>query len=443
MTDTTYDFIAVGLGPFNLSLACLCDNIDGLQGLFFEKSAEFDWHPGMMLESATLQTPFLSDLVTMADPTHPLSFLSYAKKMDKLYAFYIRESFFLMRKEYNQYCQWAAGQVSSIRFQHLVTMVEYDSCEKLYLVYVTDTKSNTQHIYRTPKLILGTGPAPYMPDCCDIENPNILHSGQYLKQKSDIQKHRRITLVGGGQSAAEIFYDLLQDIDQYNYQLNWLTRSPRYFPLEYTKLTLEMTSPEYVDYFYHLPSQTRQQLLSQQKHLYKGINSSLINDIYDLLYIKNLSNRFDINLLTNSKLIRHEPSAGSSMKLGFQQTESEKEFELETDITIMSTGYKYRMPDFLSGIHKQIDWNSEGHFAVGRNYSIDLKHESIFVQNAELHTHGFVTPDLGMACYRNAHIIRSITGKEHYPVETKIAFQHFDVPEKWQIQQSEENMVRV
>jgi len=50
------------------------------------------------------------------------------------------------------------------------------------------------------------------------------------------------------------------------------------------------------------------------------------------------------------------------------------------------------------------------------------------VQNVELHTHGFVTPDLGMACYRNAWLIKEITGVEHYPIEDKIAFQQFAVP---------------
>jgi lysine N6-hydroxylase len=44
-----------------------------------------------------------------------------------------------------------------------------------------------------------------------------------------------------------------------------------------------------------------------------------------------------------------------------------------------------------------------------------------------LHTHGFVTPDLGMACYRNSYIIKEITGIEHYAIETKIAFQEFGV----------------
>ncbi|PTT58791.1 alcaligin biosynthesis protein, partial [Arthrobacter sp. HMWF013] len=38
-------------------------------------------------------------------------------------------------------------------------------------------------------------------------------------------------------------------------------------------------------------------------------------------------------------------------------------------------------------------------------------------------------PDLGMAAYRNSCILREITGREVYPVERSIAFQHFGAPQ--------------
>lgn len=79
-TTETYDFIGIGLGPFNLGLACLAEPIDHLNGLFLESKPDFEWHSGMFLEGAHLQTPFMSDLVTMADPTSPYSFLNYLKE---------------------------------------------------------------------------------------------------------------------------------------------------------------------------------------------------------------------------------------------------------------------------------------------------------------------------------------------------------------------------
>ena len=109
-----------------------------------------------------------------------------------------------------------------------------------------------------------------------------MHNSTYLEHRDALRAKRSITVVGSGQSAAEIYDDLLADIDARGYRLNWVTRSPRFFPLEYTKLTLEMTSPDYVDYFHALPEQTPLPTWrSTQKGLFKGINADLINDIYD------------------------------------------------------------------------------------------------------------------------------------------------------------------
>ena len=82
--------------------------------------------PGMLLDDATLQVPFMADLVTMADPTSPYSFLSFLKDTGRLYSFYIRESFYPLRREYNDYCRWAADRLTSLRFGQHVERVEHD-----------------------------------------------------------------------------------------------------------------------------------------------------------------------------------------------------------------------------------------------------------------------------------------------------------------------------
>ncbi len=424
MSTSVYDFIAIGLGPFNLSLAALTSNIDDLDGLFLEQNSEFNWHPGLMLESAHLQTPFLSDLVTLADPTHPLSFLNYCKKSGRIYAFYIRENFLLMRKEYNQYCRWVIDQLNSILFSSCVTGITYDEGKAEYIVVCH--QAGITRTYTTKKLILGTGPRPFIPDCdVSLDANNLLHSTDYLTQKTALQQQSSITLVGGGQSAAEIYYDLLQDIDRLNYQLNWVTRSPRFFPLEYSKLTLEMTSPEYVDYFYALPNTKKDQLNASQKNLYKGINTDLINAIHDTLYIKSLDKTLSTTLITNSRLDKITQRPDNSFHLHCYQQEQQQDFSLISDAVIFATGFNYQPPAFIQGIHDRIEWDNENRYAVKRNYSIDTNN-SIFVQNAELHTHGFSTPDLGMACYRNSIIIRELLGFAYYPIEERIAFQTFD-----------------
>jgi lysine N6-hydroxylase len=428
MQKITYDFIAVGVGPFNLGLACLTQPIKDLKGIFLDKNESFNWHPGMLLQDTTLQIPFLADLVTLADPTSPFSFLNYIKEQGKMYSFYIREDFLLLRNEYNQYCQWAIEKMSNIFFNTEVIQIDYNEKEACYVVTAQCTITKAISLYSTKKIILGTGTSPYIPKSCQNLKESAIHSANYLQYKSELQKKKSITVLGSGQSAAEVFNDLLQEIDTYNYQLNWITRSPRFFPMDYSKLTLEMTSPEYVDYFYNLPENKRDELLSNQKQLYKGINKDLIGSIFDTIYQKKVMGFIDVNLRTNAACIQSSYDEESEkFYLELHQVEQDKKYRHTTEALVLATGYSYKLPKFLEGITNRILWDKKGRFATHRNYSIDQSASEIFVQNAESHTHGFVTPDLGMACYRNSYIIKEITGVEYYPIEKRIAFQQFEV----------------
>ncbi|MFJ9676700.1 lysine N(6)-hydroxylase/L-ornithine N(5)-oxygenase family protein [Streptomyces sp. NPDC101194] len=418
-----HDFIGIGLGPFNLGLACLTEPIDELNGVFLESKPDFEWHSGMFLEGAHLQTPFMSDLVTMADPTSPYSFLNYLKERGRLYSFYIRENFYPLRTEYNDYCRWAAAGLSSVRFGETVESVAYDEGSALYTV-----RTATGGVFRAPRLVLGTGTPPYIPEACQGLGGDHLHNSRYLEGKAALQAKKSITIVGSGQSAAEIYYDLLSEIDVHGYRLNWVTRSPRFFPLEYTKLTLEMTSPEYVDYFHALPEETRYRLESGQKSLFKGIDGELIDAIFDLLYQKSLPGPVPTRLLTNSSLnsASHDESSGT-YTLGLHQEEQDKDYTLTTEGLVLATGYRYRPPAFLKGIDDRLRRDGRGRFDVARNYSIDTTGHGVFLQNAGTHTHSITSPDLGMGAYRNAYIIGELLGREYYPVEKSIAFQEFAV----------------
>jgi lysine N6-hydroxylase len=418
-TDKTYDFVGIGLGPFNLGLACLTEPIAELDGVFLESKPDFAWHSGMFLEGAHLQTPFMSDLVTLADPTSPYSFLNYLKESGRLYSFYIRENFYPLRVEYDDYCRWAASKLSSVRFGTTVERVTFED-----EVYVVRTVAG--EVLRARRLVLGTGTSPYVPEACADLGGDFIHNSRYMQNKRELQAKDSITLVGSGQSAAEIFHDLLSEIDVHGYRLNWVTRSPRFFPLEYTKLTLEMTSPEYIDYFHALPEATRYRLQSEQKGLFKGIDGDLINEIFDLLYQKNLGGPVPARLLTNSSLesVRHEEG---TYTLGLRQQEQGKDYELSSAGLIMATGYRYAEPEFLAPVRDRLRYDDRGNFDVARNYAIDTTGSGVFLQNAGVHTHSITSPDLGMGPYRNAYIIRELLGTEYYPVEKTIAFQEFAI----------------
>ncbi|MFJ8491264.1 lysine N(6)-hydroxylase/L-ornithine N(5)-oxygenase family protein [Streptomyces sp. NPDC094038] len=417
----TYDFVGIGLGPFNLGLACLTEPIAALDGVFLDAKPDFEWHAGMFLDGAHLQTPFMSDLVTLADPTSPYSFLNYLKEKGRLYPFYIRENFYPLRVEYDDYCRWAAHRLTNVRFNTTVTEVRHDDTDEVYVVATAAGET-----YRARHLVLGTGTPPHVPEACRGLGGDFIHNSRYLRHKQELQSKESITLVGSGQSAAEIYQDLLSEIDVHGYRLNWVTRSPRFFPLEYTKLTLEMTSPEYIDYYHALPEATRYRLTAEQKGLFKGIDGDLINEIFDLLYQKNLGGPVPTRLLTNSSLQAADYDNGS-YTLKLRQEEQGKEYEIETQGLVLATGYRYAEPEFLKPVRDRLRYDTHGNFDVARNYAIDVTGRGVFLQNAGVHTHSITSPDLGMGPYRNAYIIRELLGSEYYPVEKTIAFQEFAV----------------
>ncbi|WP_317443503.1 lysine N(6)-hydroxylase/L-ornithine N(5)-oxygenase family protein [Streptomyces collinus] len=418
----TYDFVGIGLGPFNLGLACLTEPIAELDAVFLDSKPDFEWHAGMFLDGAHLQTPFMSDLVTLADPTSPYSFLNYLKEKGRLYPFYIRENFYPLRVEYDDYCRWAANRLGSVRFGTTVTEVHHE--DGLYAV-----RTAAGETFRARHLVLGTGTVPFVPPACRDLGGDVIHTSQYMHRKAELRAKRSITVVGSGQSAAEVYHELLSEIDVHGYELNWVTRSPRFFPLEYTKLTLEMTSPDYIDYFRALPEETRYRLEGEQKGLFKGINSDLIDSIFDLLYQKGVESGdrpVPTRLLTNSTLTTASYEDGA-YTLGFHQDEQDKDYEIRTEGLVLATGYRYEPPAFLAPIRDRLRFDGHGRFDVARNYAIDVTGRGVFLQNAGVHTHSITSPDLGMGAYRNSYIIRELLGTEYYPVEKTIAFQEFSV----------------
>lgn len=425
MSNSVYDLIGIGLGPFNLGLAALLEPVTEIKSLFLEQKPQFQWHPGLLLEGATIQVPFLADLVTMAEPSSKFSFLSYLKAKSRLYNFYFWEEFHIPRREYNDYCQWVAKQLPNCYFGQQVTSIDWDESNNEFIV------SSHDSTYRCHNLVLGVGTVPYIPPCFrDVASENIFHSGEFLHQKAKCYEAKSITVIGSGQSAAEVFYELLQAQENYGYRLEWHTRSSGFFPMEYSKLGLEHFSPDYIHYFYNLRPEQRDELLTKQGLLYKGISFHTIANIYNLLYERSVADNYpDVRLLSGVEVKEVEPTA-NGYRLTYRHSHQDQPFIHHSDRIILATGYHHAIPHFMANIRDLLQWDAQGRYQVNFDYHLSLTQDitnRIFVQNAELHTHGIGAPDLGLGCYRNSVIINTLAGRDVYPVQRRNVFQQFGV----------------
>ncbi len=431
----THDVVGVGIGPFNLGLAALAAPLDDVDAVFLDQRAGFSWHPGMMLEGATVQVPFLADLVTMADPTSPYSFLAFLKAVGRLYPFYVRESFYPLRAEYDQYCRWVADRLTTLRWGRRVVRVERaEGSDDLLVVARLD--DGTHETYRTRHVVLGTGTTPRLPAPlaelvgAAAGQPGAgpaIHSADYLDRRDDLVASGAVTVVGSGQSAAEIYRDLLEDAGPGTYRVDWVTRSPRFFPMEYTKLTLEMTSPEYTDHYRSLPTDLRELLGREQRSLFKGISGDLVDDIYDTLYRRTaLGREVPTTLLTDTEVVaaRVDEATGQH-ELTLRHGQLGTTATRRTGAVVAATGYGSGPPDFLAPGLARLD--GRGRLDVARDYTADDAGR-LHVAGTEVHTHGVTAPDLGFGAWRSSVILAQVTGREPYPVEERIAFQTFGLP---------------
>jgi len=232
VSPPVHDLLGVGIGPFNLSLAALLDPVGDLDAVFFDQAEAFAWHPGLLLEGATTQVPFLADLVTLADPTSRHSFLEYLRAHDRLYRFYLRERFHLPRREYDHYCRWVAGRLPTCRFGTRVEGLRWLDGPGLFEAELTEVASGRASRRRARNLVIGVGTTPAVPGAlAGALGKDVFHAAEFLEHRERLRQAAAVTVVGSGQSGAEVFLELLREQPGCGYRLDWLTRSAGFFPM--------------------------------------------------------------------------------------------------------------------------------------------------------------------------------------------------------------------
>ncbi|MDS0300464.1 lysine N(6)-hydroxylase/L-ornithine N(5)-oxygenase family protein [Halogeometricum sp. S1BR25-6] len=426
----TRDVVGVGVGPFNLGLAALLEGSDAdVDAVFLERDAEFHWHEGMLLDGTTLEVPFLADLVTLADPTNPYSYLNYLRETGRIYEFYFYETFQIPRREYDDYLRWVVDEFDACRFSREVTDVRWDGEREEYVVVARHAETGERFEYRGENVALGVGSRPQIPEQLrGHSGEDVFHTARYRHNRERALSAESITVVGSGQSAAEVFYDLLKRQSEHGYRLDWLTRSDGFFPMEYSKLGLQHFTPEYERYVYDLPQAVKDDLIPNQDLLYKGVDPETSADIYDLLYRRSIGDREpDVGLFAMTEARDIEP-VGDAYALDCRQWQTDESFVHESEVVVCGTGYERPTPGFLEPLEEEISWDERGRFEVTEDHrlEIDLPGE-VFLQNAELHTHGVGVPDLGLGCYRNTKFVNRLAGREVYPEDVDTVYQDFSL----------------
>ncbi|WP_067823398.1 lysine N(6)-hydroxylase/L-ornithine N(5)-oxygenase family protein [Nocardia inohanensis] len=437
--DHPLDLLGVGAGPFNLSLAALADGVPRLRSAFFEQSPAFRWHPGLLIDGTTLQVPFLADLVSLVEPRSPYSFLNYLRSQGRLFPFYFAERFHIRRAEYDHYCRWASERLPSVRFGRRIERIGWDGEAAAFHIDYTELDAagptGRRGRVHARNVALGVGTEPHVPaplrSLLDDPSTPVMHAADYLRNRERLLAADHITVVGAGQSGAEVLLDLLRHRPPLREGLTWVARTPAFAPMEYSKLGLEQFTPDYTRYFHQLPEDARDRLWPQQWQLYKGVSATTLGEIHDELYHRSFDGNWPDVTLTPGVAVTGARRRGRHLELHVEQRDQGARRELRTDAVVLATGYRKRPVDAVLAPLRPYLRTDTGHRplvdATQRLVLDPAIGGSVFVQNFEDHTHGVGTPDLGLAAWRSAVIINALTGVETYPLPERTAFTSFGI----------------
>jgi lysine N6-hydroxylase len=410
--DEVVDVLAVGAGPANLSLAALLTPLGSVSLRLLERRREVRWHPGLLLPDARMQVSFLKDLVTPVLPTSPLSFVAFLVEHKRFYRFtaagYDRPS----RAEFDQYLRWAAARLPAIEYDQRVELIDLRGD-------VFDVRTHGGTVHQARDLVLGTGPRPSVPDCARRHlGPTLFHAGEYLAHQPRPDQGRRVAVVGGGQSGAEVVLDLLSRGCR---DLVWLTRRDNLLPLDDSPFTNELFTPAYAARFAALDARARRDLLAGQVLASDGISLEILQRIYHHLYQFDCvdgARRPMVDIRPEQDLVAVEPRAGGGWRLVTRHTRDAQVTEESADTVILATGYTQELPDILAPLRGRISL-TDGFPELRADFSLvwdGPPDRRIFLQNAARHSHGIADPNLSLLAWRAAVIVNSLLGKDVYDV---------------------------
>ncbi|TNJ42750.1 lysine N(6)-hydroxylase/L-ornithine N(5)-oxygenase family protein [Phaeobacter sp. B1627] len=405
MTDQEkiHDVIGVGFGPSNLALAiALKERNAALDAIFLEAKDSFAWHPDMLLDNSDMQVSFIKDLVTLRNPASPYSFLSYLHAKGRMERFVNRKTFFPSRHEFNDYFTWAAAHHQDYCHYNQsvvrVAPVQGPNGAVELLDVVSEDPAGVQTRRRTRDLVLAVGGRPNVPEVFSElrGHPAVVHSSAYLStvkpRLAASGRPLKVAVIGSGQSGAEIFWDLANDVARP--EVDFIFRSHALKPSDDSPFVNEIFDAGFTSYVFNQPPQRRAAVLAEYANTnYSVVDGDLIEQIYGLFYEQDVVGGNSHALLRSTRVVAAEsgpaPETGQhpQVELLLAPVEGGEELRCRYDLVILATGFRRRLGEtLLAGLEEFLTGvETDRGYRIGTTAGFGPR---IFLQGYSENTHG-------------------------------------------------------
>jgi lysine N6-hydroxylase len=402
-----YHCVGIGVGPANLSLASLIHSHPELTNLFLDKKQSFGWHDGQQIPYTSIQVSMLKDLVSLSEPANAYSFLSYLHEHGRIYHFLNAQFDAVPRQEFRNYMEWACRKNENITFGQEVLSVEYGSAFRIHASTRTVTADN---------IVIGVGAQPWVPpQAYAYLGDRQFHVSEFLGKATGLGG-LRVGVVGGGQSGAEAFLDLVSRPDgELPRRVVWISRRPNYFPIDDSPFTNDYYMPGYSDYFAKLDGPTRHALNARHILTSDGISDSTLRLLYQRIYMHRfIYGRPDLVALYPNRGVTGVTGApGRAWNLALAHNDhADVRENVELDVVIWATGFRPAPPDFLAPIESRLEREGD-EYKIDQSFAVQWDgppEHKIFLQNAARGQRGLADPNLSLNAWRSQRILDRLRG---------------------------------
>jgi len=378
MTRREVELLAVGAGPSNLALAVALEELapDDLarNSLLIEREESVGWQRGLLLPWTKSQVSFLKDLVTRRNPRSRFSFLNYLHAAGRLDDFINIGSFHPYRTEISEYLRWVAGSLAKVRLelgQECVAIEPDRGSGGLLTGWTARLRDGSEIGCRY--LVLGTGRDPYVPPAVRaLPADRVIHSTAYVPRVAELDRDMpyRAVVIGAGQSAAEMFRAIQQDLPDSD--ITWIMRSIGPVPYEMGKFNNELYYPSFTGEFFAALPEGREQILREMHRTnYSGVAPDLLESLYDDFYLDRLAGLDRKRMITMADVTAARDEAGEAV-LELTDRKNGAVSTVRADLVFLGTGFARQMPAIVSGLGAALGLRE---IAVSRNYQLAL-HET-------------------------------------------------------------------
>ncbi len=412
-SETPLDLLGIGAGPSNLSVAALAHPLVDVRARFLERRRDLTWHPGLMFKDSALTNHGISclkDLVTLVDPTSSYSFLAFLAAKNRLYRFIAADMVPVPRVEFEQYFQWVAESLPSVERGCGVEHVDFKEGH-----FVVESERG-RHLARN--IVLGTGLSANVPDCALAHmGDRVFHAAEFLHRLPDATG-KRVAVIGGGQTGAEIVRHMLQDASMLPEDLIWVSQRDNFATLDGSPFASELFFPNHSEYFHKLPRAARQDLLAAHSPYGDGVRPEILSGLYRRLYELEfyLQDCPSYEFLPDHEMIEIT-NAGSGYELGLRENRTGQCVSMDrVDYVVLATGFQHTAPAYIEPLRDRIAMDGSD-FSMGADFSVNWDGPAdrrIFAHSPARGSHGLAETYLSLVAWRSAVMLNSLTGRPAY-----------------------------